>query len=195
MLCKGEDSDSCLTAPQVTALQKIYAGAAHLEWPTAVPRIRSVRALNSERCRNRDGTDGFSLPAGQSANEPKYVDAMLDSFVTTFHADHEHFSLDQDFSQAESRTGARALDATDTDLHDVRIARRKADPMAWLGGSGSAAATHRRLLQCGSGAHGARGGCKNGSLIYGAVRATLYRRTRRRQLWAIYCAASAGGTP
>jgi hypothetical protein len=26
MLCKGDDADSCLTAPQVTALQKLYAG-------------------------------------------------------------------------------------------------------------------------------------------------------------------------
>lgn len=129
MLCKGEDSDSCLTAPQVTALQKIYAGAHTSSGQRLYPGFEASGAeLGTVP---GSGWDGWIFaPAGQSANEPKYVDAMLDSFVTTFHADHEHFSLDQDFSKLKAEL-APVLDATDTDLH--AFASRGGKLILWHG--------------------------------------------------------------
>jgi feruloyl esterase len=129
MLCKGEDSDSCLTAPQVTALEKIYAGARNSRGERLYPGFEPSGAeLGTVP---GSGWDGWIFaPAGQSANEPKYVDAMLDSFVTTFHADREHFSLDEDFPKLKAEL-APALDATDADLHD--FAARGGKLILWHG--------------------------------------------------------------
>ena len=129
MLCKGEDSDSCLTAPQVTALQKIYAGARTSSGQRLYPGFEASGAeLGTVP---GSGWDGWIFaPAGQSANEPKYVDAMLESFVTTIHTDHEHFSLDQDFPKLKAEL-APVLDATQADLQ--KFAARGGKLILWHG--------------------------------------------------------------
>jgi acetyl esterase/lipase len=129
MLCKGEDHDSCLTSPQVTALRKIYAGARTSAGERLYPGFEASGAeLGTVP---GSGWDGWIFaPAGQSANEPKYVDAMLDSFVTTFQTDHEHFSLDQDFPKLKAEL-APALDATEANLRD--FASRGGKLILWHG--------------------------------------------------------------
>jgi feruloyl esterase len=115
LLCKGADSNSCLTAPQVTALQKIYAGphdsAGHQLFPGYMPGAE-------------EGPGGWTpwitgMGPGRS---------LLSFFGTQYFTnmvyeqagwDYKTFNVDQATKLADSKT-AQALNATDPHLKPFR---------------------------------------------------------------------------
>jgi feruloyl esterase len=111
LLCKGEETDSCLTQPQLTALKKIYGGPRNSKGDQIMP--------------------GFS-PGGEAelggwagwvtGKEPGK--SLLYAFGTQFYSnmvfdtaswDWKTFNIDRDLKVAEDKT-AGALNATDPDL-------------------------------------------------------------------------------
>jgi feruloyl esterase len=111
LLCKGDDADSCLTAPQLAALQKIYAG----------PRIAGGKQI----------APGFS-PGGEAdragwgpwimGNTPEQ--SLQFAFGTNFFRnmlfsssswDYKTFTLARDVKAADARIGP-LLNAADPDL-------------------------------------------------------------------------------
>ena len=115
LLCKGADSNSCLTAPQVTALQKIYAGpqdsAGHRIFPGFMPGAE-------------EGPGGWA--AWISGPAPGH--SLLFFFGTQYFADmvyeqgnwaYTTFNVDQATKLADAKT-ARALNATDPNLKPFR---------------------------------------------------------------------------
>ena len=115
LLCKGADSNSCLTAPQVTALKKIYAGphdsAGHQIFPGYMPGAEEGPA---------GWTPWITGPApGRS---------LLFFFGTQFFSDmvyeqaawdYKTFNVDQGTKLADAKT-AHALNATDPNLKPFR---------------------------------------------------------------------------
>jgi feruloyl esterase len=115
LLCKGADSNSCLTAPQVAALKKIYAGphdsAGHHLFPGYVPGAE-------------EGPGGWA--AWITGPGPGH--SLLFSFGIQFFSDmvyeqadwdYRTFNVDQATKLADAKTG-RALDATDPNLKPFR---------------------------------------------------------------------------
>ncbi len=113
--CKAGDSDSCLTAPQVAALKKIYAG----------PRNAKGEIINPGFSPGGEtGRGGWALwVAGRTPH-----DSLQYQFMTNFFAnmvwndpnwDFKSFNVDHDFNAAEEREGA-ALNATDPNLRAFR---------------------------------------------------------------------------
>ena len=111
MLCKGADSDLCLTAPQVAALKKIYAGphdsTGHQLFPGYVPGAE-------------EGGVGWSL----WITGPAPGRSLMAFFGTQFFTnmvyeqagwDYKTFNIDQATKLADSKT-ARALNAIDPNL-------------------------------------------------------------------------------
>jgi acetyl esterase/lipase len=129
MLCSAAENDSCLTAPQVTALRKIYAGPRTSDGKRLYP---GFPASGSEQGTvPGSGWDGWLLaPAGGSANQPKYAAALVDSFASTLKTDYAHFALDRDYPQLKAELSP-ALDATQADLH--RFASRGGKLILWHG--------------------------------------------------------------
>jgi feruloyl esterase len=111
LLCKGADSNSCLTAPQVAALKKIYAGprdsAGHQLFPGYLPGAE-------------EGPGGWTLwITGAELGR-----SLLSFFGTQYFTymvyeqagwDYKTFNLDQATALADSKT-ARALNAIDPNL-------------------------------------------------------------------------------
>jgi feruloyl esterase len=115
LLCKGADSNSCLTAPQVTALEKIYAGprdsAGNHLFPGYLPGAE-------------EGPGGWGLWITGSGPGR----SLLSFFGTQFFTDmvyeqagwdYKTFNLDQATKLADSKT-ASALNATDPNLKPFR---------------------------------------------------------------------------
>lgn len=111
LLCKGADSPSCLTAPQVTALKKIYAGphdsAGHRVFPGFVPG-------------GEEGPGGWGLwitgPApGRSLLSFFGVGYFSDMVYEKSDWDPKTFNVDEDVKLAEAKT-ARALNSIDPNL-------------------------------------------------------------------------------
>jgi len=111
MLCKEADSDSCLTAPQVAALKKIYAGphdsAGHQLFPAYVPGAE-------------EGGGGWSLWITGSAPGRSLMAFFGTQFFTNMVYeqagwDYKTFNIDQATKLADSKT-ARALNAIDPNL-------------------------------------------------------------------------------
>jgi Tannase and feruloyl esterase len=129
MLCRGEDSDACLTAPQVTTLQKIYAGP---RTSTGQPLYPGFPASGAEvGTMPGSGWDGWIFaPAGGEALQHKYAAAVLSDFVTRLQTDIGHFDFDRDYSSFKSEL-APTLDATDSDLS--RFAARGGKLILWHG--------------------------------------------------------------
>jgi len=111
LLCKGADSNSCLTAPQVTALKKIYAGpddaAGHQIFPGYMPGAE-------------EGPGGWA----PWITGPASGRSLLFFFGTQFFSDmvyeqaawdYKTFNVDQATKLADAKT-ARALNATDPNL-------------------------------------------------------------------------------
>jgi acetyl esterase/lipase len=129
LLCKGEDSNNCLTAPQVAALQKIYSGprtsTGQQLYPGFPPSGAEVGTMPGS------GWDGWILaPAGGQAHDPKYAAALLADFATRVQTDIEHFDFDRDYPVFKSEL-APVLDATDADLG--RFAARGGKLLLWHG--------------------------------------------------------------
>jgi len=114
MLCKHEDSDSCLTAAQVTALQQIYAGPRTSTGQIIYPGFPASGAEAGTVAGT--GWDGWIFaPAGGVTNQTKYSAALLAHFATQLQTDVEHFDLDRDYPVFKSELGP-VLDATNADL-------------------------------------------------------------------------------
>lgn len=129
LLCKGEDSDACLTAPQVAALQKIYSGPRTSTGQQIYPGFSAAGAEVGTI--PGDGWDGWILaPAGREAHQPKYAAALLADFATKVQTDSEHFDFDRDYPSFKSELAAD-LNATDPDLG--RFAARGGRLILWHG--------------------------------------------------------------
>lgn len=111
LLCKGPDSDTCLTAPQVASLQKIYQG----------PHDSNGTAVFPGRVPGGEGG-----PAGWAlwitGRQPKT--SLMYGFGTGFFSDfvfqdaawdYRTFQVDRDTKIADDKL-ARTLNATDPDL-------------------------------------------------------------------------------
>ena len=109
--CKAEDSDKCLTGPQVTALQKLYAGTVdskgRVVYPGYVPGAE-------------EGPGGWALWITGPAPQKSLMAFFGKGFFTDFvHEkpdwDFKDFHVDEDLKAATEKT-AQALNATDPDL-------------------------------------------------------------------------------
>ncbi len=111
MLCAGADNNSCLTAPQVAALNKIYAGphdsAGHALFPGYMPG-------------GEEGPGGWSIWI--TGPEPRK--SLLFFFASQYFSnmvygkadwDYKTFKIDEATKLAEQKT-ARALNSTDPNL-------------------------------------------------------------------------------
>jgi len=115
LLCKGADSDSCLTASQVASLQKLYAGTHDSSGKPIFPG----RVPGGEV-----GSNGWALwITGQAPNT-----SLMFAFGTQFYAnmvfeksawDYRTFQVDRDTQAADAKL-ARTLNATDADLKPFR---------------------------------------------------------------------------
>jgi hypothetical protein len=106
--CKGEDSDRCLTAAQVTALKRLYAGTldstGHVVYPGYLPGAE-------------EGEGGWGLWITGPAPGKSFMAAFGKGFFSGFvfgksDWDYKTFKLDADLRAANERT-AQALNATD----------------------------------------------------------------------------------
>jgi feruloyl esterase len=114
LLCKSSDSDACLTAPQVGALKKIYAGPRDSKGKSIYPGFSASGAELGVPPGN--GWDGWMLaPVGGDSHQERYPREMLKYFVTGLKTDVEHFDLDHDYAALKSEL-APIIDATDPDL-------------------------------------------------------------------------------
>jgi hypothetical protein len=111
LLCKGEDSDSCLTAPQLEALKKIYAG----------PRTSSGKQIVPGYSPGGEGAQG-SWGAWITGAAP--LQSLMFAFGGNFFRnmvyndpqwDYKKFSLDRDSVAADEKMSG-ILSATNPDL-------------------------------------------------------------------------------
>jgi hypothetical protein len=109
--CKGEESDKCLTAPQVEALKKLYAGPhdsqGHLVFPGYVPGAE-------------EGEGGWGVwitgPAPAKSLMAFFGNGFFGSMVyEKADWDYKTFKVDDGLKAAQEKTG-KALNATDPDL-------------------------------------------------------------------------------
>jgi hypothetical protein len=111
MLCKGPDSDSCLTAPQVASLKAIYAGArdvsGHLIFPGFLP--------GAEAGRGGWATWVFGTEQGKSAGT-FYVTGYFSNMVyDSPNWSYKTANVDAALKLANQKTGS-AMNATDPNL-------------------------------------------------------------------------------
>lgn len=115
LLCKGQESDSCLTGPQVTALEKLYAGGR---------TSRGVRIFPGYSPGGEAEPGGWAPWITGSAPEK----SLMYAFGTQFYKnmvyddpawDYHKFDADRDTEAADQKM-ARYLNATDPDLSRFR---------------------------------------------------------------------------
>ncbi len=102
--CKGEDGPNCLTAPQVTALTKLYA-------PTRIPKTGEIIFPGMER--------GTELAMGVLiGNEPHLTATDLFTYVVFNDPnwDQMTFNLDTDVALADKIDAVVSVSATNPDL-------------------------------------------------------------------------------
>jgi hypothetical protein len=112
LLCKGADADSCLTAPQITALKKIYEGSHDSHGKVIYPGFLPGGELGGNGwttwvtgATNPQTSLGFGFTAGFFANMV-YSQADWDIF---------HANLDDATALADQKAGSM-LNATDPNL-------------------------------------------------------------------------------
>jgi acetyl esterase/lipase len=129
LLCKSADSDSCLTAAQVSALKKIYAGPRDSKGTLIYPGFSASGAELGVPPGN--GWDGWMLgPVGGNSHQERYPEEMLKYFVTGLKTDIEHFDFDHDYAALKSEL-APIIDATDPNL--TAFAARGGKLILWHG--------------------------------------------------------------
>ncbi|MGA8029313.1 MAG: tannase/feruloyl esterase family alpha/beta hydrolase [Bryobacteraceae bacterium] len=111
MLCKGADSDSCLSAPQAAALQKIYAGPRTSNGQQTMPGYEPG---------GEEGRGGWGLwITGDAPGRALLVTFGINYFADMVYEnatwDFRTFDLDRDVRAADDKT-ARILNATDPNL-------------------------------------------------------------------------------
>ncbi len=109
--CKAEDSDKCLTAPQVTALKKLYEGTLDSKGKVVYPGYLPGA---------EDGQGGWGLWITGPAPEKSLMAFFGKGFFSDFvyekpDWDFKSFHVDSDLKAANDKT-ALALNATDPDL-------------------------------------------------------------------------------
>jgi feruloyl esterase len=104
ILCKGEDGPNCLTAPQVTALTKLYA-------PTRIPKTGEILFPGMER-----GTE--LAMGGLIGNEPHLTATDLFTYVVFNNPnwDQMTLNLDTDVALADKIDAVVSVSATNPDL-------------------------------------------------------------------------------
>ena len=129
LLCQSGDSDSCLTAPQVSALEKIYAGPHESNGKAIYPGFSFSGAESGVPPGN--GWDGWMLaPPGGESHQERYPTEMLKFFVTRLKTDTDHFNFDRDYAALKAEL-APIIDATNPDL--TAFAARGGKLILWHG--------------------------------------------------------------
>src|SRR6516225_7746214 len=112
--CKGEDSDKCLMAAQVTALKKLYTGTldskGHVVYPGYLPGAED----------DQRGTGGWELWITGPAPLKSFTASFANGFFSNFvfgksDWDYKTFKVDADLKAANEKIG-QLLNATDPDL-------------------------------------------------------------------------------
>jgi hypothetical protein len=115
MLCKGAESDTCLTAPQITALKKLYAGPHDSKGKQIFPGYSAG---------GESGGGGW--PAWITGAKPG--GSLMYAFGTQFFKnmvfddaawDFKTFNTDRDMKKADEKF-AKILNSTDADLRKFR---------------------------------------------------------------------------
>ena len=114
--CKGADSAECLTAPQLAALRKIYAGPKNPRtgeqiFPGPSPGVEGVAGTWGAWI--VPGPQG--IPAGFGFANSFYLQALYENLKTDFHA----LNFDADVAYADQKA-APLLNATSPDLRSFR---------------------------------------------------------------------------
>ncbi|MGD0437471.1 MAG: tannase/feruloyl esterase family alpha/beta hydrolase [Bryobacteraceae bacterium] len=111
LLCKGPDSNTCLTQPQVSALEKIYAGVKNAKGEQVFPGF----SPGGEGGMN--GWGGWVAGAGQgkSLQYAFGINFFQDMLYSDANWDYHKFDVDHDVKLADDRLG-RTLNAVDPDL-------------------------------------------------------------------------------
>jgi feruloyl esterase len=115
LLCKGPESDSCLTEPQVAALKKIYAGPKNSKGEQVFPGFPPG---------GETGAGGWAawilgLGPGKSAQYLFGTQYFANMVFDNPAWDVKTFNIDKDLQTADEKT-ARILNATDPDLRAFR---------------------------------------------------------------------------
>ena len=112
LLCKGDDSDTCLTAPQVAALKKIYAGPRTSKRQAGDPRLFSRAAKRAAAA----GARWITGPAPGKSLQFAFGTNFFRNMVYSDPAwDYKTFAVDRDVKTADDKM-APVLNATDPDL-------------------------------------------------------------------------------
>ncbi len=129
LLCGREETDQCLTAPQVDALARIYSGPRTANGKRLYPGFApSGGEVGSEP---GSGWDGWIFPTENlRAAQPKYANGLLRYFVSGVQTDLAQFNFDTDYPPFEQKL-APLIDATDSDLG--RFAARGGKLILWHG--------------------------------------------------------------
>ena len=111
LLCKGPDSNTCLTAPQVAALKKIYSGPVNSKGQQIYPGYSpgGENGVNGWGGWITGGKPGTSLQYAFTTNFFKYM--VFDNADW----DYKTFKIDHDMKVADDKVG-RILNSTDPDL-------------------------------------------------------------------------------
>ena len=123
VLCKGAGNDAgtdCLTAPQVEAARKIYAGASHAR--THEPLYPGLAARAAKLGWNQSVA---ARPVGYAEDFFKYI-----VFKDPEKWEPKHLNYDSDVAMTDKT--ATGLNAVDADLTQVCRARRQAASLSWL---------------------------------------------------------------
>jgi hypothetical protein len=108
LLCKGPESDGCLTAPQLAALEKIYRG----------PRTTTGEQLYPGLERGGESAWAGEVSGASPEQTAQYVFATQGAANIIFQNaayDYKTFDIDRDAKAADDRSG-RTLNAIDPDL-------------------------------------------------------------------------------
>ena len=135
LLCKGEDADSCLTAPQLTALKRIYAGAANSKGT----KLYSGYEPGAEAEAGPPGLSYSSYIYGPAA--PQTLDLIFSSSFlgSAVFGDPKYSSLGFDFDKDVAAVDAKVAAALNAKNPNLRAFRTHGGKMlqyhGWYDGS------------------------------------------------------------
>ncbi len=170
LLCKGAETDDCLTEKQVATLKKIYAGPRNSRGRQIIPGFTPG---------GETGPGGWAawITGARPSAAAQYffsTQAFKNMVYNDPNWDLKSFDLERDSRLANEKL-ATVLNATDPNLKAIS-ARRQADPLSRLERFGFAADEHDQLLPKRRGEIGRAAGDKLHAVIYGARRSALRRR-------------------
>ncbi len=130
LLCKETESDACLTAQQITTLQKIYSGRQDAAGNSVFPGFEPGGEANP------GGWALWITGNGANAGEGSLQLAFGVGFFSNMvfekpDWDFRRMNFDTDVKLAAAKTG-QALDATDANLESIQGGGRKTDPGPWM---------------------------------------------------------------